>query len=738
MKKIKVLELYSGIGGLHYSLIQALINYIHNWNNENIRKDIKSIFHFISLDLNHLANQTHYHNFQENCIYLTSRKDIKKFFKKKFKSSESHEQKIQFYNSKKQKENKNNISDNNENEFNYNKNYIIQTDINNLTAQFFDFHQFDILLISNPCQPYTRQNKSFKKIDLNEIISKNNNIRLQFHKTKEETNKNSYEESNNNVYNEHSKNNNKDANGNYDVLDINKNEKNFIYCDKNMRNGNNMNECIYTSNYNDLNNNDSMKNQNYPNEIYDKFSTDNLDVEKIIGSLDFEKDERTNSFIHICNLLKNTNTQNLPQYIFIENVKNFEVSFSFLYFIHSIQKNYNFQTYHLSPLQFGIPNERLRFYCICKKKDNLNDNKEKIIFEKKENTLYSNSLIPQKYISFKSNENSKKNEKITFYMPSIITYLDINEKFSIDNMKFKNINMIDNNLNEFEVKKDILKKKSAYCFDIIDINKKGNKCCFDSNEYYAEKNNCINNFHNERMKYKINSKKVHSMCFTSNYGRYIIGSGSILYFCKYKKKKKKNNNNIITDKLYKQTLHEYNVKSKSENELINSSTSEELNNLSNENYSIEVSYKSEYEDNEMRKYENKVRYFTPTEICRLMGFKIHTEKYNLKKNVKNTYGNIFWNIDHINHKCAYNYNIHYCDANNTNTCLLNSIEYVKNTKKEIEEEKKCFCHEFKFPNFISNRQKLKLIGNSVNIVVISLILQTHNIFDDFNIKNLLH
>ncbi|CRH03131.1 DNA (cytosine-5)-methyltransferase, putative [Plasmodium relictum] len=748
MEKIKVLELFSGIGGFHYSLLQALINYINNWGNENIKEDLKNIFHFISLDLNHIANQTYYHNFQENSIYLTNKKDINKFIKKNFKNNESYERKTDSFNSKKQRANKNNVNHINDNEFNLDKNYIIQTDINNLTVQFFDFHQFDMLLISNPCQPYTRQNINFKEINLNEIILKNNYIKSQVPKPKEESNKNINAESYNHVYNKYSKNisrcirYNRNAEDNLNILNANKNEKNHTYCDKDMNNYNNVNNCIVANKYNNMKNCNNVNYYNSVAEIYDKFNAENLDVDGIIVSLDTEKDERTNSFIHICNLLQNTKRENLPQYIFIENVKNFEVSSSFLYFINSIKKNYNFQTYLLSPLQFGIPNERLRFYCICKRKDNLNDTKKNITYEEKKGLLYSNSLIPQRYISFRTNEILKENEKITFYTPSIITYLDSNEIFSIYNKKFKNINIFNSNLNEHGIKKSFLQKKLACCFDILDINKKGNICCYDSNEYYVEKNKYINNLINSKMKNKKNSKIIHSMCFTSNYSRYINGSGSILYFSKHNNEEK-NNNNRIVEKAYKDTLCEYKceVRNEPEKEIVSSSTSEESNDLSYDYYSSEVSNICEYENKQMRKYEDKVRYFTPTEICRLMGFKMHTEKYNLKKVTKNTYGNIYWNIDHVNHKCAYTYNTHYCDINNINTCILNLKEYesnIKDLKKEKNEKKKCFCHEFTFPNFLTNRQKYKLIGNSVNTIVISLILQNHNIFEDFNIKNILH
>jgi tRNA (cytosine38-C5)-methyltransferase len=75
-------------------------------------------------------------------------------------------------------------------------------------------------------------------------------------------------------------------------------------------------------------------------------------------------DPRTNSFLHLLNLLDNIHR--LPSYLFIENVVGFEKSAVCELFL-QIMKNKNYQTFqfHLSPLQFGIPNDRPRYYCIA-------------------------------------------------------------------------------------------------------------------------------------------------------------------------------------------------------------------------------------------------------------------------------------------------------------------------------------------------------------------------------------
>ncbi|SCL99660.1 DNA (cytosine-5)-methyltransferase, putative [Plasmodium chabaudi adami] len=718
MENVRALELYSGIGGFHYSVLQTLINYAHslhvdvkNTNNgitsndsestspEDISKKLKNVVRFISIDLNPIANETYYHNFKENTIYLTNKKDINKFFKNAYNPLNTQtSSNILKSETKKYKEEKHisqNKSTNPSNNYignkiknddrrytkfgdsNFmsdlnNKDYILQTDINNLTAEFFDRFKFYILLISNPCQPYTRLNKNFKEVKLTRLYNENNHV-------------------NNHV-------------NNYVNKEWQKEKPN-----------DNLNECHYFNNRSGNNHNDNNSHSE-GEEIDQTDFLNNLKIDDTINPFDIEKDKRTYSFFHVCNLLKNMNVNSLPKYIFIENVKNFELSFSFIYFINSIKNNYNFQTYLLSPLQFGIPNERLRFYCICKRKNNSDNDNDLESKQNEQNSFlsYTNSLKPRKFLPLK-----KKNENTSpmFYTPNLATFLDHNKKYFITSPKLNRVNILNEKLQDFEITKNILQKQSAYCFDIIDINKNENICCFEANNYYNEKNNFINNSHNQNNNLKVtnNFKQLHATCFTSNYARFINGSGSILYF------NNKDEQNIPTSlQNYYDQLRKNDIPA-------------------SQNINLAVHNKNNYniEENEIKKYENHVRYFTPTEICRLMGYKMHTNKLTDFNQIdKNIYGNIYWNIDHINHVCAYTDNTHYCDITGTNTCILNSnnndvpINNRRDSKQNYIQNNSCLCYEFQFQDLLTNKQKYKLIGNSVNVTVISLIFQTYNVFKD--------
>ncbi|KJP89239.1 hypothetical protein AK88_01117 [Plasmodium fragile] len=756
MGNLKVLDLYSGIGGLHYSMLQALINCVHERTQKGTLKgdaakadvpNCANLFNdtlqFISIDLNYLANQTHYHNFEENSIYLTQKKYIDKFFKE-CQRGERHTQ------AGMPPEGTHNGGRKNSKEIPFieDKNYILQTDINNLDAQFLDYHKFFILLISNPCQPYTRQNKKFQQINLEELFKK------YAHCAEEES-----------PVGEQKK-QKESCPSPLDKLD----HINNVFastCGANENSGTNGKAHFVTPKCNgveDIPFKWKNKKSDYDKVLWetppgkDQYHVDKLNLDQALISLQIENDERSKSFIHICNLLKKVKEENLPKYIFIENVRNFELSTSFFYFINSVKKNYNFQTYLLSPLQYGIPNERLRFYCICKRKHNLVRLTSLESFPSAATTaLYSNSLMPAKCIipAFENNPNFRPSQKYTFYTPSLATFLDHNEKYPITCNTNEEINLTNDTLEEHEVTNSTLTKCSSFCFDIIDINRNGNVCCFDGGRYYVEKSEGIKDLPNERnFRDLINSNRVHSMCFTSNYGRYINGSGSVLYFSKRRRGSPSGGRETAwghAQSGHMEKAHMADHPWRDDSSLDDFSPDD----FSHEGHSSEHPNQDKPHHGEiikqMSKYKNRVRYFTPIEICRLMGYKMRTSRANTEagENNKNRVGNIYWNMDHINHMCAYTCSVHYCANRHSNTCLFSEGLHLAETqmrkssndevcrdgesphgKTQDERTAPCSCHEFKFPPFLTNRQKYKLVGNSVNVTVISLIFQAHDIFGD--------
>ena len=77
-------------------------------------------------------------------------------------------------------------------------------------------------------------------------------------------------------------------------------------------------------------------------------------------------DRRAASFTHLTFILPTL--INPPQYILLENVVGFETSISGRQWLQTLQQcQYNVKQFILSPLQFGIPNARPRYFCIARK-----------------------------------------------------------------------------------------------------------------------------------------------------------------------------------------------------------------------------------------------------------------------------------------------------------------------------------------------------------------------------------
>lgn len=95
-----------------------------------------------------------------------------------------------------------------------------------------------------------------------------------------------------------------------------------------------------------------------------------------------QTDPRTDSFKYFLSILKNLTNVN---YILLENVKGFEVSGMRNIFVKTLREcGFFFQEFLLTPTQFGIPNSRLRYYCLARRKpfEDLDSNDNEIVIYK--------------------------------------------------------------------------------------------------------------------------------------------------------------------------------------------------------------------------------------------------------------------------------------------------------------------------------------------------------------------
>lgn len=265
------------------------------------------------------------------------------------------------------------------------------------------------------------------------------------------------------------------------------------------------------------------------------------------------QDQRAKSFLFLLEMLPKLD--NPPKYILIENVKGFETSDTRKIMMEALDKLYNCQEFLLSPLQFQIPNSRIRYYCLAKLK-----------------TLKFKQEIPKdeilNYIPGDEYTKYWENNKNT-----VVGIIDDKE---LDEIKIKPIREfleIDIDDEKYKLSEKILSRYGL----LLDIVKPSdNRSC----------------------------------CFTKGYYHYVEGTGSVLQ--------------CSEDENTKEILKEYRVfKTNNDKRIANSKNSKEKN-TSEENEKDNEN--NEEIENPIKKL--KLRYFSPTEISRLMGF---PEEFNFPK-----------------------------------------------------------------------------------------------------------
>jgi tRNA (cytosine38-C5)-methyltransferase len=203
-------------------------------------------------------------------------------------------------------------------------------------------------------------------------------------------------------------------------------------------------------------------------------------------------DARSDSFLHICRLLQNLEPfASKPAMLVLENVVGFESSQSCQMWIQqSLSKcNYAIAQFHLQPTQVGFPNDRPRYYCVAVRRDIVFRTRQReALIERYFPVLSSNnqhstdSIISLSALSHESIHRSLEElnippeEKIKHdALPELFAYLDTN-CVSV----------------ELRISECLLQQPSAWCLDIV------------------------------------TPFSRRTSCFTSAYGKYFKGTGSVL------------------------------------------------------------------------------------------------------------------------------------------------------------------------------------------------------------------
>lgn len=92
------------------------------------------------------------------------------------------------------------------------------------------------------------------------------------------------------------------------------------------------------------------------------------------------QDDRAKPLIHICHIIETIPEHGLPACIIVENVKNFELSDSFIELKRVLQiRGYALSGYLVNPLYMGFPNSRLRFFLVAIRKKNIEKSEFQIL-----------------------------------------------------------------------------------------------------------------------------------------------------------------------------------------------------------------------------------------------------------------------------------------------------------------------------------------------------------------------
>jgi tRNA (cytosine38-C5)-methyltransferase len=189
------------------------------------------------------------------------------------------------------------------------------------------------------------------------------------------------------------------------------------------------------------------------------------------------KDPRSASFLHLVDLIRKMREDCLPSLLCLENVVGFESSRSSQLWIEALEeRGYSLCSFHLSPTQFGLPNDRPRYFSIAVKKESVED--ERSSESEGVACLQVYKEVPPTTIltAIPALEVKPANEVADSDLPCISSFLDKAADHGV-----------------LQVPSKVFQGNAAWCFDIVTPSSR------------------------------------RSSCFTQSYGRYIRGTGSVLY-----------------------------------------------------------------------------------------------------------------------------------------------------------------------------------------------------------------
>lgn len=202
-------------------------------------------------------------------------------------------------------------------------------------------------------------------------------------------------------------------------------------------------------------------------------------------------DPRSRSFLHICQLLKKE--VHLPTVLILENVVGFESSKSYQSWLEAILPQYHVAQFHLDPTQVGISNERPRYYCVAVLGINFRPRKRR--GHNGSDDTRDNSDWVSRYFSLAETNTEAMREDSSLHTSIPELYV---QPTSAPETLPKISQILDDiknpELEQLRLTKQKLGKPSSWCLDVVGKDSR------------------------------------RSSCFTSSYGKFFKGTGSVLAY----------------------------------------------------------------------------------------------------------------------------------------------------------------------------------------------------------------
>lgn len=226
-------------------------------------------------------------------------------------------------------------------------------------------------------------------------------------------------------------------------------------------------------------------------------------------------DRRTDGFVYLMKTIL-CQLQSKPKYILLENVSGFEYSQAHQLLLETLESNnYHYQQYLLSPIQFGIPNSRLRYYLIARQKEQPDQINSPLIQTRISNfqRLYNKirQQFPSKTISPQENSSSSNNDQLSDRCShSSEILIDQDQSILINDF------LIMNECSDFELDEKQLQRASHVC-DIITCQAKRSLCFTKAYGKYFEGTGSLFRTSSDRIRYFTPKEIANLHCFPLNY-----------------------------------------------------------------------------------------------------------------------------------------------------------------------------------------------------------------------------